>query len=209
MKLKPQIILSNYLTRLRTIYSTGLSTDETSYYPAFDDLLNSIGELLTPRIKSISQLQNKGAGIPDFGWFNFDNNDLFGVVEAKPPTENLKDVSLSEQGKKYLKKYGILLVTNYHSFQLVVQKQNEIVFEESYSLCNKNELFSKENLNDRADDFVKFFRSVLLRKAPIITPQELAERLAHYAIRAKEMLATHSVEDLKPLKDTLKSTQPK
>lgn len=206
MKLKPKKILSNYLNRLRTIYATGLATDETSYYPAFDDLLNSVGELLNPKIKSISQLANKGAGFPDFGWFNYENNDLFGVVEAKPTSENLKDISLSEQGRKYLNKYGILLVTNYHAFQLVTKKENETVFEESYTLCGSEELFSIEPLSHKADDFVKFFRSVLLRKSPIRTPQELAERLAHYAIRAKEMLATHSIEDLKPLKETLKTT---
>lgn len=206
MKLTPKKILSNYLSRLRSIYATGLGTDETSYYPAFDELVRSVGDLLNPKIKSLSQLANKGAGLPDFGWLNSENEDLFGIVEAKPIDQDLVSVSLSPQGQKYLAKYGVVLVTNYRSFQLVTGDKSQTNFEESYTLCESGEaVFSKNSFTDKADDLVKFFRSVLLRKAPIRTPQELAERLAHYAQRAKEMLAVHSIEDLQPLKDTMRS----
>lgn len=206
MKLTPKKILSNYLSRLRSIYATGLATDEMSFYPAFDELIMSVGELLNPKIKSVSQLADKGAGLPDFGWFNSDNEDLFGVVEAKPVDQDLRQISLSPQGQKYLSKYGVVLITNYRSFQLVTGDKTQTNFEENYSICDSNEdLFSKNGFTEKSNDFVKFFRSILLRKAPIRTPQELAERLAHYAQRAKEMLATHSIEDLQPLKDTMKS----
>ncbi|MGB3478778.1 MAG: type ISP restriction/modification enzyme [bacterium] len=207
MKINPRKILKIYLSHIRSIYATGLGTDETSYYPAFDNLINSVGDFLIPKINSISQLSNKGAGIPDWGWYNVENEDLYGIVEAKPPDTELENVTLSKQTLKYLDKYGVVLLTNYRALQLITGNRSNIVYEENCVLCNsKDELFSSNKFSDKAEGFINTLRSILLRKAPIKTPQDLAERLAHYAQRAKEMLAHHSIEDLQPLRATMKST---
>ena len=42
---------------------------ETSYYSALEQLINEIGRTLKPWVRSVSQLQNTGAGSPDFGLF--------------------------------------------------------------------------------------------------------------------------------------------
>ena len=202
----PNKILAAYLSHLRMIQATGLATSETSFYPALDGLINSVGDFLNPKIKSISQLANRGAGMPDFGWFNSENQDLLGVVEAKPVDQDLIDVSLSPQGQKYLAEYGVVLVTNYRSFQLVTGDKDQCHLEESYTICDLGkDLFTKDSFSGKADDFVRFLRAVLVRKSPIRSPQELAERLAYYAQRAKDMLSNQSVEALQPLKDTMKS----
>lgn len=206
MVMTPNKILAAYLSHLRMIQATGLATSETSFYPALDGLINSAGDFLNPKIKSISQLANRGAGMPDFGWFNSENQDLLGVVEAKPVDQDLIDVSLSPQGQKYLAEYGVVLVTNYRSFQLVTGDKDQYHLEESYTICDLGkDLFAKDSFSGKADDFVGFLRAVLVRKSPIRSPQELAERLAYYAQRAKDMLSNQSVEALQPLKDTMKS----
>lgn len=145
--------------------------------------------------------------MPDFGWFDSDNEDLLGVVEAKSVDQDVVKVSLSPQGQKYLAKYGVVIVTNYRSFQLITMDKDQTCFEEKYTICDSGEaLFSQNSYSEKADDFIGFFHAVLARKSPIRTPQELAERLAHYARCAKDMLSHHSIEDLQPLKDTMKSS---
>lgn len=43
--------VETYLKRMAEIHATGSATSETSYYGAFENLLNSIGKSLKPRVK--------------------------------------------------------------------------------------------------------------------------------------------------------------
>jgi hypothetical protein len=47
-------------------------TAETSNYVALANLLNAVGKDLKPRVKCVIHPQNKGAGIPDSGFFMFE-----------------------------------------------------------------------------------------------------------------------------------------
>ncbi len=61
--------VETYLKSLQQIKSTGGATEETSYYPALSVLLDAVGGKLKPKVKSVSQLKNQGAGSPDYGLY--------------------------------------------------------------------------------------------------------------------------------------------
>jgi len=51
-----------YLKRMAEIHATGSATSETSYYGALENLLNSIGKILKPKVICNGQIRNQGAG---------------------------------------------------------------------------------------------------------------------------------------------------
>jgi len=55
-------LVEQYLKDIREIRSTGGAVPETSYYSAFDTLLNEIGKKLKPKVRAVSQLTDSGAG---------------------------------------------------------------------------------------------------------------------------------------------------
>ena len=59
--------VEDYLSYLRLISSSGGATDELSYYPPLNNLLNAVGRTLKPKVFCVSQLAQQGAGHPDFG----------------------------------------------------------------------------------------------------------------------------------------------
>ncbi len=61
--------LAQYFKDLRDIYNTGSAVKETSYYSAFESMANAYGKELKPRVRCVINLKNKGAGIPDAGFF--------------------------------------------------------------------------------------------------------------------------------------------
>ena len=61
--------VETYLKRMAEIHATGSATKETSYYGALENLLNSIGKSLKPRVICNGQIRNQGAGHPDFGLY--------------------------------------------------------------------------------------------------------------------------------------------
>src|ERR1019366_4977620 len=123
--------VAQYITDLRAIRSTGSATAETSYYPPLDRLLNTAGQKLKPPVLFSTQLRNQGAGMPDGGFFTQPNrrrrnteppillNPERGVVEIKPADYNLDDLTNDEQIVRYLKQYGLVLITNLREFRLL------------------------------------------------------------------------------------------
>jgi hypothetical protein len=53
-----------YLKETSEISAAGAGVKETSYYGPLATLLNEIGKILKPKIKSIMTLMNKGAESP-------------------------------------------------------------------------------------------------------------------------------------------------
>jgi len=58
--------LETYLAELQRLRLTGVATEEISYYPPLQNLLNEIGRTLKPKVFCLSQPKNAGAGRPDF-----------------------------------------------------------------------------------------------------------------------------------------------
>ncbi len=124
--------VETYLTELSRIRSSGAAVAETSFYTVFSNLFNAIGSKLKPKVRTIINIKNRGAGLPDGGFFTPDQFQKpsepeplsgqlpsRGVIEIKGTGEEIADVADSEQVAKYLKKYGLVLLTNYRDFVLI------------------------------------------------------------------------------------------
>lgn len=168
--------LARYLSEMARIRATGEASDETSYYPALAELLNAIGASVSPSVHCVLTPKNRGAGIPDGGLFLTRSLSARagetgietraperGAVEVKPPQRDLKRIVTTAQVKKYLARYGRVLVTNYREF-VAIQRDaaGGIVQRETY------------------------LRRVLTADAPLTSPEDLAWFLAAYARIARE-----------------------
>jgi hypothetical protein len=92
--------VETYIRDLLDIHRSGEAVKETSYYGAIASLFNEIGKTLKPRVRCIINIKNRGAGIPDGGFFTPDQfqkseNEQFitqiparGVIEIKGTGED-------------------------------------------------------------------------------------------------------------------------
>jgi hypothetical protein len=133
----PINLITHYLTDMGEVRRTGSHVPETSFYPALERLLSDIGKTLSPKVRCVINLSNRGGGLPDGGLFSDDQfrrkprdtdvkenpflaqNPSRGVVEAKPPSEDIRRVADTEQVERYWKRYGMVLVTNFRAFSLI------------------------------------------------------------------------------------------
>jgi hypothetical protein len=124
--------LEIYLGELREIRASGAAVKETSGYGALANLFNAVGQTLKPKVRCLVQLKNKGAGMPDGGFFtpdqlkNIDDEKPLdgppparGVFEVKGTADEIDAIADSDQVRDYLKHYGLVLVTNYRDFLLL------------------------------------------------------------------------------------------
>ena len=123
--------VEKYFTDLRQIRATGGGTGERSSYGPLANLLNAVGKTLKPKVFCVSELADQGAGHPDFGLYTAKQvqkgrprqgqTPERGVVEVKPPAEELGADGVRDQVVRYLNRYGLMLSTNFREFELVGQ----------------------------------------------------------------------------------------
>lgn len=215
--------LTQYFKDLRDIYNTGSAVKETSYYSAFESMANAYGKELKPRVRCVINLKNKGAGIPDAGFFaasQFQKGEDAprdgqlperGCAEIKSTKDDVLKIAQSEQVAKYLAYYGAVLVTNYRDFLLIGKDANgNAEHLERFSFAETETEFWKEVRAD-ADAFAKqfetsfdeFIKRVFLHAVPLTKPEDVAWFLASYAREAKERV--EKAKDLSAL-DALRKT---
>ena len=183
-------LIERYLTELSDIRATRAHVPETSFYPALEGLLNDVGKTLSPKVRCVINLQNRGAGLPDGGLFTADQfrrrtagqeddaNSFLrelparGVIEAKPPAEDVRSVAETEQVGRYWKRYGVVLVTNFRAFALVAKDvSRRPVILESFSLGESEGDFWRLAAHPRKTGaeqgarMVEYLRRVLLHNA--------------------------------------------
>jgi hypothetical protein len=123
-------ILADYLAEIGRIQATRAGTGEVSYYGALTGALNACGEKLKPRVFCMPNLRNRGAGFPDIGLFAAGSVHAAdewptgrpperGVIEVDDIPADLSIKRGSEQVRRYLAAYGLVLVTNYRDFVLL------------------------------------------------------------------------------------------
>ena len=61
--------VESYLTELRMIRASGGATRERSNYVPLANLLNAVGRTLKPKVFSVLELADQGAGHPDLGLY--------------------------------------------------------------------------------------------------------------------------------------------
>src|SRR5438552_3606464 len=123
--------LAQYVADCRARRGTGATTPETSLYPPLEALLNGVGHALKPRVHCFMSLKNQGAGMPDGGLFTPDQigrgateppagqAPARGVIECKPPRQDVLDIADTKQVSDYWDRYNQVLVTNYREFVLI------------------------------------------------------------------------------------------
>jgi hypothetical protein len=215
--------IETYLRDLRTIHSTGQAVAETSYYGPLASLLNNIGKSLRPRVHAVVNLQNRGAGIPDGGLFSHDqlraDDDAAqvlrggqvpsrGVLEVKGTSADVEQTAQSEQVKRYLARYGQVLVTNYRDFLPLTQGANgEITQLEPYHLAATEQDFWRTPLAtltaEHTGRFEDYLKRVMLQAAPLSDPKDVAWFLASYAREAKARLNRSDLPTLEGVRTSL------
>ena len=197
--------VEQYLSDLREIRSSGEATDETSYYPAIEHLLNTIGGQLSPKVRCILILKNRGAGHPDGGLFTKDQFQKLkdaqplpgqkparGAIEVKSTGDDAWVTADSEQVTKYWREYGQVLVTNYRDFVLLGRDaEGAPVKLASYRLAEDEKAFWRlagqphKAAQEQGARFVDFLKLAMLSPAILAAPKDVAWVLAYYAREAK------------------------
>jgi hypothetical protein len=217
-------IVKDYLARMAEIRGAGGATDETSYYSAFENLMNAIGKLLDPNIICNGQLKSIGAGHPDFGFYSKKQcskgtpkkgqGDIpeRGVVEAKGVDDDSLKTSVGSQTKKYLGRYGLVLVTNYREFRLMaLDDAGNPIQREYYSLADDETSFwgfaatPQKAAAAVGGHFVEFIRRVMMNAAPLTHAEDIAWFIASYARDALSTLEEKDATTLAPLREALET----
>ena len=204
--------LETYLKEFGEIRATGAAVAETSYYPALSNLLNEIGKTLKPKVRCVINLANRGAGLPDGGLFTPDQikkddpNPMTGqmpargAIEAKPPALDVRNLPAkeAEQVKGYVSRYGLVLITNFRDFLLRGNDANGNPLPlEGFTLADSDAAFREltrhpqKAAKEHGEQFYEYLKRVMLYKAPIAAPQDLAWFLASYARDAKARVENH------------------
>jgi hypothetical protein len=218
--------LEIYLRDIAEIRATGAGVSETSYYPALGNLLNAVGQTLRPRVRSILNLRDRGAGLPDGGFFTADqfrklrcasHSDPFhgqfpsrGVIEVKGPETSVHKAVNSEQVARYWSAYRLVLVTNYRQFVLLgSDEEGQAKILETYDLAADESTFWAQAVHPLAtarrhgERFVEFLRRVMMHNAPIASPQDVACFLASYARDARARIEEADLPALTGIREAL------
>ncbi len=208
--------VQEYLKELRDIRSTGAGVPETSYYPALSNLLNEVGKTLKPRVRCVMQLANRGAGNPDGGLFTPDQLQQVsdtdpltgqiparGVIEIKPISDDTWITAGSHQVTKYWRRYGLVLVTNYRDFLIIgTDDDGKPKKFESFRLTGSEKEFwdlaghPGRTRSGVASRFMEFLKRVILHRAPLSKPEDVAWFLASYARDARSRIEDVDVSTL-------------
>jgi hypothetical protein len=197
--------LEAYLRQLRE--ERPAAVKETSHYGALANLFNAVGDKLKPKVKYVITPKGQGAGLPDGGLYTATqlrrNADATpettlperGCVEVKGVGADVEEIAASEQVRKYLERYRLVLVTNYRDFLLSgVDDGGRRVELERYTLAATEAEFwqkaerERETADEHGERFAEYVRRVMLHAAPLEKPEDVARFLASYARDAKVLV---------------------
>lgn len=77
-----EYLTERYLTDMGDVRGSRSNVAETSFYPPLERLLSDIGKTLSPKVRCVINLANRGAGLPDGGLFSA-NRWLAGSDQTK------------------------------------------------------------------------------------------------------------------------------
>ena len=213
--------LETYLHELYEIRSSGSATAETSYYPPLANLLNEIGKALKPRVRSIMNLKNLGAGLPDGGLFTSEQLPKSGpspistppsrgAIEVKPTADDAWLTADTAQVSRYWQRYRQVLVTNLRDFVFVGEDEDgRPVKLETYRLAGSEKEFwaaaahPHKTAREQGERFLEYLKRVMVYAAPLASPQDVAWFLASYARDARLRLESVDLPALAGTKDAL------
>ena len=194
---KLTMTVAAYFADLRRVRATGGGTGERSSYAALANLLNAVGAALKPKVFCVAELADQGAGHPDLGLYTARQVQKGrprpgqaperGVVEVKSPQEDVQDVVASEQVRRYLARYGLVLATNLREFALVGPGPSGGAALETFRLADSADDFHRKLEKPRAfagevgAGLGEHLCRALSHRAALAEPKDLAWLLASYA----------------------------
>ena len=200
MKPTPKLrrAVEDYFRELARLRATGGATRELSTYPPLVNLLNAVGGALKPKVFCVQELADQGAGHPDVGLYTSGQIQQGqplpgqiperGVVEVKPPEDDLDGVAAGDQVLRYQSRYRLVLVTNLREFRLVGSGPGgEAKTLEKCELARNASQFHRRLGKPRAfardagPRLVEYLVRALTHRAAIAEPKDLAWLLASYA----------------------------
>lgn len=218
----PAYSVAQYIADLRAIRLTGSATAETSFYPPLDRLLNTAGQKLKPPVLFSTQLRDQGAGMPDGGFFPQPHrsrrnaappilqNPERGVVEIKPADYNLDTLIGETQIIRYLQQYGLVLITNLREFRLLQPTPaGRVQTLERYTLATTPAALWSDpitNFTRHNDLLPDFLARVMLYRAPLSQPKDVAWLLASYAREARARAEDHPLGSFRTVKVALQES---
>ncbi len=176
--------VKQYLDAIAGVSRVG--TPELSHYTALDNLLDAVGEQLSPKVRAVVQYKESSSGQPDLGFFSGENTDPDrGVVEVKGADYDLDVLIASEQVDAYWQTHKLVLVTNLREFALVGQDNDGSKHTlERYILAESNVAFD-ELLNHRTRaanrhgvSLGEYLQRVMSHRSTLFEPGDLARLLA-------------------------------
>ena len=195
--------VGEYLAELRRVRDTGAATEERSYYPALRDLLDAVGNTLRPKVFSVIELGQQGAGHPDIGLFAANQVSkgqprpsassggqlpASGVVEVKAAGDDAWLTADSAQVSRYWRRYRQVLVTNTRDFVLLGDDgQGNPARLETFRLAGSAAEFEERLQHPRAfanavgPALAEYLRRVMTNPAKLAEPRDLARLMASYA----------------------------
>lgn len=113
-----ELAVRSYLDRCAQLIQSGVATDELSFYPALNNLLDAVGALSKAPCTTIPNPAAKGEGFPDVGLYDPEAEVLVAPVEAKPPAVAKPALLSLPQAIRYAEGFGggYVLLTNLWQF---------------------------------------------------------------------------------------------
>ncbi len=191
-------IVEDYFAALRDVRRLGAGTDERSYYPAVERLLNAVGADLKGRVLCLSDLGDTGAGHPDFGLFAASQLQKGkprkgqpperGVIEMKRVADDAWLKARSDQVTKYFAAYRLVIVTNLRDFLIIGEEANGRPGKrEHFQLAKDTKSFwelvstPRKSAERMGRAFGEYLMRALTQSVALREPKDLAWFLASYA----------------------------
>ncbi len=213
-------IFQAYADEVRRLADSATTT-EPSYYPAIKALLSKMLDRENlPFEARASTSESRAAGghdQPDLALYDGEGNYLVVCGEVKLPSQEIRDIALSEdrndQIGRYLAQTGVVLISNVRGFGLLTVKLGSLrgisvppsdrVLEHVVELWPSTSAMvqGRRIQANVIEELYLLVETAVTRYAPIAEPESLAKILARQAKRAKAQLPAQFTQAVKGLAD--------
>lgn len=184
--------IEEYLRTVRDVRASGGGTAERSFYPALQALLDSLGELLSPKASALTDPAGRSGDFPDLVVLDKKSSVLALPVEVKPPSthKTVADLLGVDQGKRYASTFGggWVLLTNVRLFllaRLASSGNLEEVMHAEIVAAESDLDVAGRPLVDPADRLLALLELGTEPRATLTHPRQVAD---HLAFHAREMV---------------------
>jgi len=218
---------AHFTARVRSFRASGTATAELSYYPAVGDLLgDDANGLSVVAMPHPSAEQGRSADLGLFAKHQLAQGAIVGgeawerqmlehgVVEVKPPGEDIETTVASDQVLRYTRHYGKTIVTNLRDWRTVtlLPDGRTVTVDGGITLATDEASFWALTAGDASKALVTpqalldYLRGAIQDGAPVTSAKALAKILATHARRALHNVETSGSTALDPLRQDLEQT---